>query len=113
MKNRKQNKKNGVTLIEIVLSMSILIIILTGTFTALTRAGIGIGKNATSIRAIDEAETFINDALSDDSYNEIKTTVEVLGTYVPVYYVEKDIENFLNTGTIRKIKVYKNVPVTN
>lgn len=107
MKN--QNQKHGVTLIEVVLSMSILIIILTGTFTALTRVGIGIGKNASSIRAIDEAETFINDALSDDSYNETKTTVEVLGTDVPVYYVEEDIENFLNTGTTRKIKVYKNV----
>lgn len=110
-------KKKGITLIEIVLSISIFIIILTGMFSAFTRVGLGIGKNASAMKDINKAETSINDVLADDNIledeydNVIRKSVNVLGSDVPIYYIEEDIENFLNTGVTKKLKVYKNIPL--
>lgn len=109
-------KKKGETLIEIILSICILSIVITGVLVIFTNTGTKVGANAIAIQQISEAKTKINSIISDDEIldgeydNVTKTTINVLGSDVPVYYIEENIENFLNTDTNKKIVVYKSIP---
>lgn len=106
-------KRNGYTLIEIVISLAIFSVIVISISSIMTSTIFNIEANGKAINSVNEARTELNIAMDTPSYygkegtvTQTETTVDVLGTDVPVRYIESEIIDITGRGVDTDIKLF-------